>query len=258
MIADVTQDMAKPLEFRKKKKGMQAGNPFGPFGQWACTKLWRAAGHLACASAWLMEKLGVHKQYANRLIEPFAHITVVVTATEWANFFALRNHPAAQPEIKALAQCMLELWLHNEPLPLKDGMWHLPFVDDNEMLEASYYNPDQMTTLIKRSVACCARTSYLNHDKTMPDDSANLKLHDQLVAEDPKHASPAEHQATPMYSAATPDTWSGNFRGWKQYRKTIEGENVNVYSEVPDYLKPRNPFEYYMPGNLVGHTVSRR
>ena len=231
---------------------MQAGDPFGPLGQWFCTKLWRGAGHGACMAAWMMEKLGVHKQYANRLIEPFAHITVVVTATEYANFFALRNHPAAQPEIQALAECMWDLWLHHWPRELNWGEWHLPFVDYWGMLEAICNDPGHMPhPLIRKSVACCARTSYLNHGKEETTQAENDALHDRLVAENPKHASPAEHQATPM-QAAKVDAWgeskstdrdfSGNLRGWTQYRKQLHEENITTYAEEPDYLKPHNPF----------------
>lgn len=261
MIRDVMDDMAQPLEFRKKKKGMQAGDPFGPRGQQLCRGLWRAAGLTACGAAWLMEKLGVHKQYANRLIEPFAHITVVVTATELANWFALRNHEAAQPEIRALAKCMWELWLRNFPQQLQFGQWHLPFVDDFEMIEAWHLwkkdkTDPKMVNLIKKSVACCARTSYKNHDKTSSTQEENNGLHDKLVAENPKHASPAEHQASPMLAKQTGHMFSGNLRGWNQYRKMLPGENVNVYPEKPDYLKEYNPFAYHPSNDLVGLTYT--
>ena len=43
------------------------------------------------------EWLNVHKQVANRLLEPFMWHTVIVTATEWDNFWNLRCHPDAQP-----------------------------------------------------------------------------------------------------------------------------------------------------------------
>jgi thymidylate synthase ThyX len=44
----------------------------------------------ACAQAEILNKNGVTKQIANRLLEPFMWHTCIVSATEWENFFALR------------------------------------------------------------------------------------------------------------------------------------------------------------------------
>ena len=48
--------------------------------------------------------INLHKQLVNRILEPFAWITVIVTATEWANFFTQRTHEDAQPELKHIAR----------------------------------------------------------------------------------------------------------------------------------------------------------
>ena len=105
-IAMVLKNPAMPIAFGANKKGMQAGETFGFFKQFLCRIVWRLACYAAVFFATLMEKLNVHKQYANRILEPFAHITVVCTATDFANFFALRCHKDAQPEIKELAILM--------------------------------------------------------------------------------------------------------------------------------------------------------
>ena len=73
---------------------------------------------------------GYHKQVVNRILEPFAHINVLVTATEWDNFFELRDHKDADPSIKALAVALKEAFAESTPQLLQPGEWHLPFITD--------------------------------------------------------------------------------------------------------------------------------
>jgi thymidylate synthase ThyX len=136
----------------------------------------------------------------------------IVTSTEWENFFQLRCHKDAQPEIKVLADLMLEIYLRNIPDKLKYGEWHLPYVTDIEFID---YPLDDC---IKMSSSRCARVSYLTHDGKVPSKEKDFKLYEDLVGSIPIHASPTEHQATP-----TKDTkFNKNFRGWKQHRADIE------------------------------------
>src|SRR6202035_2540764 len=79
---------------------------------------------------------GYHKQIVNRLIEPFMHITVVCTATEYSNFFSLRCHEAAEPHINLLACRMRDAINASTPKLLKPGQWHLPFVGVDDKVDA--------------------------------------------------------------------------------------------------------------------------
>jgi len=182
--------------------------------------LWLKAMYLMLLFNWLFEKLGLHKQIANRVLEPWYNITVVCTSTEWSNFYHLRNHPKAQPEIKALAEAMLEAHNFSIPHMLQAGQWHLPFVEESELDELG------IVRARKVSVARCARVSYLNHEGKRSSVEEDEKLFQRLVGEEPKHASPAEHQATP---AEDPNCQLGNFYGWVQYRKMIPNENLVEY-----------------------------
>lgn len=209
-----------PLAFTKNKAGMQGGEALTGEQEAAAVAAWLEGRDRAVESANKLADLEVHKQYANRILEPYAHITVVLTATEWDNWFALRCHYMAQPEICELAMQMYKLHQDNTPTQLEAGQWHLPFIQDDDWeLDAISVS----TLLIKRSVARCARVSYLNHDGTASTLDQDLALHDRLLGSAPVHASPAEHQAQ-----ATNDEHlrSGNLRGWVQYRKTIPGENI--------------------------------
>lgn len=217
-IEELKKDIAYPIEFRKNQRGMQAAEALSDEDQIKARAFWQFACQNAIESAEKINGLvpeGVHKQYLNRLLEPFAHISVIVTATDFDNFFALRYHDDAQPEIHELAKQMYEQYKNNRPQRLREGQYHLPFVDfqDTSPIEEKIY----------RSVACCARVSYNNHDGTTPTVEQNKRLYERLLGSQPIHASPAEHQAMAIGDASVQ---SGNFRGWIQYRKTLNGENI--------------------------------
>lgn len=208
-----------PLAFTKNQKGMQGGEALDGESERLAKEVWMQACFHACDKAKMLSDLEVHKQYANRLLEPFSHITVVVSSTDWANFFALRSHEAAQPEIHLLSDKIKEAYEDSIPRALEAGQWHLPFVTDEDWdLDAISLG----TLLIKRSVARCARVSYLNHDGSNTTLEQDEALYNRLLGSQPIHASPAEHQAM---AVGDPNVKSGNFRGWVQYRKTLRGES---------------------------------
>lgn len=215
-----------PLAFTKNKAGMQGGAALDGEAHEAAVKAWLEARDKAVEMANKLADLEIHKQYANRILEPFSHITVVVTATDWDNFFALRCHEAAQPEIHALADLMCDLYNSTEANFLEAGEWHLPFIDLKNPKDTED-GTLQHHILIKRSVARCARVSYLNHDGTSTTVDQDLELYARLVGSAPIHASPAEHQAMAIGDHSIR---SGNFRGWIQYRKTLTHENVQEFT----------------------------
>jgi hypothetical protein len=130
----------------------------------------------------------------------------------------------AQPEIAELAKVMWEKYSSNEPAEIPAGFWHLPFVD----VPVGNVNNIDWVPLLKRSVARCARVSYLNHDGTSTTEEQDFTLYDRLLGAQPIHASPAEHQAM---AGTNENLISGNFHGWTQYRKTLSGEYVKEFKE---------------------------
>lgn len=222
MIGNILDDPAVPIHWGKNQKGMQAYEELDDNQKKNCQSFWQYALEDTITHVHQLLKQGLHKQVANRLLEPWMHMSVVCTATEWDNFFALRYHSAAQPEIKELARQMWEAREQSCPVNLKPGEWHLPYVRAKEMLE------HPLETQIKVSVARCARVSYTRHSGRPALLEEDLALYDRLLGSQPIHASPAEHQAQ---ATAPQDRWSwwGNFQGWRQYRKTLEGENVTKF-----------------------------
>lgn len=212
MLKQVWSDPCMPVHWGQNQPGMQAKGELSGWKRKAAESAWRFGAKLACGVAWTMGKIGVHKQLANRVLEPWQWIHVIVTATEWDNFFLLRDHPDAQPEIQVLAS-MIKFWMDNStPQELAEGDWHLPYISSEEIGMFS------LEDCIKMSVARCARVSYLTHDGRKPDPVKDVDLHDKLVVSEPIHASPAEHQA----KATDIDRFHKNFRDWVQYRTFVE------------------------------------
>lgn len=231
MIQRATKATAFPVHWGKNQKGMQADEELSPKDQERAKDVWLAAAETAARYAQELADIGVHKQIANRLIENFQNIEVVVTSTAWANFFALRTHKDAQPEIQTLASTMLEAYNRSSPDLRAIGDWHLPFVTEIE--RASY----PVATLAKISSARCARVSYLTHEGKEPNLAEDLALFDRLMGSTPKHASPTEHQGFVIATTSEFAGCSGNFgRGcnWAQFRKTIPGEYINVFQEIEE------------------------
>lgn len=243
LIRDVIDDPVYPSFWGKNMPGMQANEEHGApvymlsnpdANPYERQEAWNVARENAVQMARRFAKAGYHKQIVNRLLEPFCHINVVVTATEWSNFFALRRHKDAQPEMRLLADAIYDAMHNSRTVVLEPGQWHLPYVN-----EAVLSYPGGESDAIKVSVARCARVSYLTQDGKTPSVEDDLELYDRLVGAVPLHASPCEHQATPdeiikghigPYGEYRVDRWNrphlhGNFKGWIQYRKTLPGES---------------------------------
>lgn len=228
MIQQVENDPVVPVYWGKNQKGMQAKEELDDVGQRDACDTWLLARDKAIYSVRELIDIGVHKQIVNRLLEPWMWITVLVSSTEYNNFFNLRCHKDAQPEIAKIAYMMLEEYKKSEPVLKANGQWHTPLLPDADEL---FYADEFATEEIRKiSVGRCARVSYLTHDgKRDPKadiDLVNCRLLHPLSLDDPDHMSPFEHVAM-----ASPGERSGNFTGWHQYRKDFPNENRTILRE---------------------------
>lgn len=235
MIEQVRNNPATPIHWGANRSGMQAyeecTNLVLDFvgEEFSVEEWWKLSAEEAADSAECLAEAGYHKQIVNRILEPYQFMKTIVTATEFDNFFELRCHKDAQPEIQELANLMEELYEASEPQLLESGQWHLPYVSDELLTSLS------VEDALKVSASCCAQVSY-----RLLDDSVEkaLKVYDRLVSSEPIHASPFEHQAKsypqvfntvkmyPSLEGATSydnsgNYWSGNFKGWIQYRQLL-------------------------------------
>lgn len=213
LIRDMFRDPAHPLHWGRNMKGMQAAEQLSGLRLLVVKALWYAAMFIAGSIAYFMHLCGAHKQVVNRLLEPFSHITVLVSSTEWENFLELRDHKDAEPHIQMLAREIRDCLDDESKIQhLHVGDWHLPFVTNDDWAEAYdfirhanyvYPNPDEPRTasdiaihnLKKLSVARCASTSYKTVDGFDMTLEKAVQIYDKLVTSKPIHASPTEHVA---------------------------------------------------------------
>jgi hypothetical protein len=180
---------------------MQHGEMLDDEGNRLARRAWQSASHEAIRYAGELAGLDVHKQLANRVVEPFAWHTAIITATDWGNFWNLRVSPHAQGEFRTCAAMMKELYDVSTPHKLRRDEWHLPLVPelDGEIFARdevrAALSPEQWLWWAKISAARCARVSYNTHEgkRDIDEDEA---LFEKLIA--PGHMSPLEHTARPM------------------------------------------------------------
>lgn len=237
-----------PIKWMKEHKGMQGTDYFDLSNISELNNSWIIARNQAIDSANELSKMGLTKQICNRLLEPFMWHTVLLTATEFENFFALRAHENAEIHIQDLAEKMLIEYNQSEPKLLNEGEWHIPFGDKMENARLDLLSHKlMMETLeteekineyinklkVKIATARCARISY-NNFEGKDDYEADLELHDRLLFSG--HFSPFEHCAKTMnafefhnHSLVQNEKIQfgicGNFYGFIQYRKMLENEN---------------------------------
>lgn len=246
MIEQVRTNPAMPIHWGANQPGMQAHAELSLGGIEMAKRAWWEAALEAVENAEVMNKLGLHKQVVNRVLEPYQWMHVIVTTVSHTNFDGLRRHADAQPEIKHLADIWAEARDKSTPQQLAHGEWHLPYITQADVENVvSYLLRGRITRdmpsmeqrfhmLAQVSAARCARVSYLTHDGQTPTIEKDLELYDRLAGSQPIHASPLEHQATPdqlVYDEYSDQKWQkgylhGNLIGWQQFRKLHDGEYI--------------------------------
>lgn len=219
----VTTDPAIPLSWPAEQKGMQGGDELPIPAQHKAQLAWLHARNSAVSYVEELVNLGVHKSVTNRLLEPFMWHTVVVTSTEWENFFAQRCSPLAQPEIQAVAYAMRTAINNSEPQLLDYGQFHLPYMDEETRCTVMDNEKNWSQRLCSISAMRCARTSYLTQDGVR-DYHVDLDGYQRLVEATPPHWSPLEHPCRPATEEELKRGVPGNLQGWVQLRHIVSGE----------------------------------
>ena len=246
MHEHIRANTAGPVYWGVNQPGMKAKEALDVEDTVEALMIWEQARDSALEFAQQFADLNLHKQITNRITEPWMTMKTVISGTEWTNFFWLRDHADAQPEIAVLADKMHQAYDDSQPQQLHPGEWHVPYVNtyrhiiDNTLCYTDSKG-DDITAEEARviSSSCCAQVSYRKNDDSY---EKALKIYRQLIESEPAHASPVEHQATPMdvnsmsryepetwqtgvtHVSANSDLWSGNLRDWIQFRKLIPKE----------------------------------
>lgn len=241
----IQQQPFSPIHWGKNQSGMQAyeeSNSYILYDGCAYSRerLWEIALTQASKMARAWGDAGYHKQIANRIVENFSYIKVVLSATNLSNFFHQRIHHAAEPHIRDLAIKMYEAIHASNPEELSPGQWHLPYVKSvMNGKKIMYMRDDKQITLQKAkdiSVACCAQVSYRNIEDTKEKvDRVVGKLVPSMLLPsqgEPGHYSPFCHQATPMTEEQIiTNSKSAQFKHWVMLRKTMDGEYCEEFNE---------------------------
>lgn len=211
VIEQVVADPFVP-QWTAHQKGMSGSDTLSSRQKSQLTCEWLDARDAAVTRAERLATLGCAKQEANRILEPWMKGACIVTATSeaWESFFRLRTAEGVQPDFRSIAKEIQRLYDLNDPEPLDEGDWHIPWVN--------LFSHDSLDLqgLLKVSVARSARTSYLNHEGNFVIEK-DFALHDRLIKEE--HWTPLEHQAKAM--GHNYHKWR-NLSGWMHYRQHLE------------------------------------
>lgn len=241
MLDLIEKDPAMPVHWGKNQPGMQAKEELDAVNKAAIQALWLEACKQAVSIARVMNDIGGHKQVVNRITEPFQHMRTVMTTTDTANWYWLRDHEDADPTIHALATAMRAAQDASEPTRLMHGEWHMPYLTTlrNRYGDIGYFpkpeNPDDyvegvtVQEALMISASCCAQASFRKADTSLEKAETVFK---RLIDSEPVHASPVEHQAmcfddTYYWPEGVTHRdrdgvyWSGNFKDFIQYRQLI-------------------------------------
>lgn len=276
MLKQVRENPAMPVRFGAANTGMQdkgehddlvimSDEQAESWGGMYPEDAWRWSANQAADMAERFHEAGYAKQICNRLIEPFQMMKVVMTATELNNFIWLRDHHMADPTIAALARKIKAAFEASVPVVLNPGDWHVPYYNSGYWKEKVTFHAQLLTGqppatdafghslehALVISSSCCAQVSYRKLDDTIEKARgvvARLNLQGE-EPDQPVHASPLEHQATPIEpytvnrdgfmtiptNSLNPVTWqegithmdrdgtlcSGNLKGFIQHRQLV-------------------------------------
>lgn len=283
MIEQVRNDYVRPIHWGANQAGMMAEKELPIKLQEIAKEIWYKAAMAAADYAEQLNTLGkqldpndttgLHKQHANRILEPYMWAHTIVTATEWFNFFALRLADDAQPEIQALARAMKDAMDSSEPT---ESRFHLPYITMAEILE--WQQSKGITTneilfdayeyFAPISAARCARVSYLNHNQTAPVIERDLELANKLLD--------ARHCFTPNTEVLTNNGWmdfsdvtedtqiaafntkTAEFVGFENPIRVIDNEYVgNIYCYQSANIDIEVTDKHKMLGILIGTKTDR-
>lgn len=211
----VEDDPYCPTEWGLNGKGMLPTGRLDREDELKAGHIWKRAMDAALSAARELADLGVHKETANRLIQPFAPIRVLASSTDWDLFLRVRDRKEPQREMRMLAEAVRTAIQSSVPATLRSGSWHLPYIGEDDLALP-------LADQIRVAVARCARVSYgRSLGRSHADDldlAARLQHPDEEESNAPIHGSAFEHIAQ-----ALPGPYKcGAFTGWHQYRADVD------------------------------------
>lgn len=235
---------AMPVRFGAKNSGMQDAGPHDALikfslgtieGEYTPEEFWHLGANIVADISDAYDQAGYAKQVCNRWTEVAQRMKQVVTGTEFNNFFWLRDHHMADPTIEALAKAAKKALSESTPVILNPGDWHVPYFGGEGVgywLKGCGIPLEDALTI---SASCTAQVSYRKLDDTMEKAKgvvARLNLHGE-EPDDPVHASPLEHQGTPIAEPEQLLQMNPVPDNFNAYAPTFRVGKVNVFGR-PD------------------------
>jgi hypothetical protein len=274
MLKQVRENTAMPVRFGAANTGMQDKGThtnhveieLGTIYEIGSPEyIWEQSALISADIAEAFHQAGFAKQVCNRLIEPYQMMKMVITATELNNLWWLRDHEMADPSFADIVRKMRTAMEASVPTVLNPGDWHVPYYNEGVWIKhTGVVDSDDKIVIVDKfghslehaqiiSASCCAQVSYRRLDDTI-EKARSVVARLNLQGEEPDqpvHASPLEHIATPIQKRGyviqmfgddyeinkltKPDTWeegithmdrdgtlcSGNLKGYIQYRQLV-------------------------------------
>ena len=231
MLKELRGTPVVPLFWGANKSGMQSAEELPKWKAKLCHLAWYIHRVVTFGTVKFLHKMGLHKQWANRLLEPHTYIRQVVTSSSFDNYFDLRLHDDAQPEIIALAYMMQKALAESKPKLISNSHheiaagWHLPYITLAE--RAKYMSKPKF--LAKLSAARCARTSYLTQEGVEPKPAKELNTFKKLAESKPMHC----------FDSNTEVLTDSGFKLWSDVTESDLLADVNVNTlEFKGFVKP--------------------
>lgn len=202
-----------PIYWGKTRSGMTADEQLTGWELALAKFWWKYASKIAVVVHKQLERCNLHKQSANRILEPFMSVTGTITMTDWDNIFQLRYSKFAQPEFIALIKKIHDAIVASTPVDLNPGDVHLPYITEEEKASRT------KGTNVISSVARCCRSSYGRNGQVFPFEK-DAELFERLVTD--CHYSPFEHIVVCPRSKSAKNAHTRNFTFWHQLRSYIE------------------------------------
>jgi thymidylate synthase ThyX len=203
--------------FRENQRGM-VGKVIHDQERWhKAEQIYRRALESAIHYAEQMAEINIHKEAVNRLLEPFMTVPVIISGTEWQNFFRLRTSPDATPDFQATALLLQELYHSNIPKTLQAGELHCIYAE---------HIPDDLPIgdRLKVMSARAARISYRNHGTNHIDIQKDLELAENLIRDG--HLSPLEHIGWALSKEQALRLNTRNYQGFLSFRAYWETQHL--------------------------------
>lgn len=226
-IESVEKDMSLLKNIGKKTKKIEK---IAHDLKFKVTQMWLNRAKKVENEAKKLINLGMHKQIANKILEPYVFNTILITGTQksYSDFFLLAEKRQKIKEMQILANEIILIYKNNKPVLLPEGSWHLPYITQGDLDIINFDDYNQcMDILCKISAVRCLKMNYFNFSSNSHFDiGLELDVYNKMIESFPVNISFTEHIAM---SSISNKQMESSFDSWIKYRDTLSGKFRKKY-----------------------------